>query len=123
MRKHLAMTAFSVTIFLAIAVPTIAQDVSGTWEASFEGRQGARTLVITLAQDGMYLTGSAQMPRGEGIVSEGMIHGNEVMFTLSAGGGLLTLELKGTVDGDTMTGTLTSPRGEVPWTAKRKKEN
>jgi len=122
MRKHLAMTAVAVTTFLAIAVPAVAQDVSGVWEASFEGR-GARTLAITLAQDGMYLTGSAQMPRGEGIVSEGMIHGNEVMFTLSAGGGLLTLELKGTVDGDTMTGTLTSPRGEVPWTAKRKKEN
>ena len=70
MRKHLAMTAVAVTIFLAIAVPAVAQDVSGVWEASFEGRQGARTLAITLAQDGMHLTGSAQMPRGEGIVSE-----------------------------------------------------
>ena len=123
MSKHLVIAAVALTAFLPITVPAVAQDVSGVWEASFEGRQGARTLAITLAQDGMHLTGSAQMPRGEGIVSEGMIHGNEVMFTLSVGDGLFTLELRGTVDGDTMTGTLTAGRGEVPWTAKRKKAN
>ena len=84
------------------------------WEVSWESPRGAQTFVITFEQDGMELTGTAQMRRGEGTVSDGMIHGNEVSFTLSMGGGRFTLTFKGEVDGDTMAGTLTTPRGASP---------
>ena len=119
-KQGTVFAAVAAVTFLAVAAPVAAQDVSGMWEVSWESPRGAQTFVITFEQDGMELTGTAQMRRGEGTVSDGMIHGNEVSFTLSVGGGRFTLTFKGEVDGDTMAGTLTTPRGESPWTGKKK---
>ena len=122
MKPGTVFAAVAAVTFLAVAAPVAAQDVSGMWEVSWESPRGAQTFVITFEQDGMELTGTAQMRRGEGTVSDGMIHGNEVSFTLSMGGGRFTLTFKGEVDGDTMAGTLTTPRGASPWTGKKKEE-
>ena len=116
------------TVFVAIAAATFlfasssasAQDVSGMWDVPWESPRGAQTWVVTLAQDGMELTGSVQTQRGQGTLSDGMVHGSEVSFTISMRGGRFTLAFKGEIEGDTMAGTLTTARGESPWTAKKK---
>ena len=120
MKQHVSLAAFAAAGLLVATAPAAAQDVSGMWEVSWESPRGARTFVVTLAQDGTELTGTAQMERGPGTLSNGMMDGNDVSFTLTMGGGRFSLTFEGEVDGDTMAGTLTTPRGESPWTGKKK---
>lgn len=133
--------AATAVLTLAGAAPAAAQDVSGTWEIAYtmETPRGSfeRTLVVHLEQDGTTLTGTAEMaamgrPGGGGAgggetrtveVSDGMVAGDEVMFTIVLGGGQRTFELMfaGQVDGDAMTGTVTSPMGgDSAFTGTRK---
>ncbi len=140
MRSFAVAAAAAIT--LAWAAPVAAQDVSGTWEIAYtmETPRGSfeRTLVVTLEQDGTTLTGTAEMAAmgrpgrgGTGAgggtrsveISDGMVAGDEVMFTLVLGGGQRTFELMfaGQVDGDAMEGTVSSPMGgDSAFTGKRK---
>ena len=140
--RSLAVAAVAALTTLAWAAPSAAQDVSGTWEIAYtmETQRGSmeRTVVLQLQQDGMDLTGSAEMaamgrPGGGGTgagggtrtveITDGMVAGDEVMFTIVLGGGQRTFELMfaGQVDGDTMGGTVTSPMGgDSAFTGTRK---
>ncbi len=128
--RSLAVAATAI-LTLAGAAPSAAQDVSGTWEIAYtmETPRGSfeRTLVVHLEQDGTTLTGSAEMaamgrPGGGGggggetrtvEISDGMVAGNEVMFTIVLDRGQRTFELMfaGQVDGDSMEGSVTTPMG------------
>jgi len=136
--RSLAVAAVAALTTLAWAAPSAAQDVSGTWEIAYtmETPRGSmdRTVVVQLQQDGMDLTGSAEMaamgrPGGGGggtrtvEITDGMVAGDEVVFTIVLGGGQRTFELMfaGQVDGDTMEGTVTSPMGgDSAFTGTRK---
>ena len=139
----MTMRSFAVAataiLTLAGAAPSAAQDVSGTWEIAYtmETPRGSfeRTLVVTLEQDGTTLTGSAEMaamgrPGGGGgggtrtvEISDGMVAGNEVMFTIVLDRGQRTFELMfaGQVDGDSMEGSVSTPMGgDSAFTGTRK---
>ena len=120
MKQSTIFAAIAGVALLAAATPVAAQDLAGMWDVSWESPRGAQTWVMTLAQDGMELTGTVQTQRGESSLSNGMVHGSEVSFSVAVRGGQATLSFKGEVDGDTMAGTVTTPRGESPWTGKRK---
>ena len=129
MRSFAVAAAAALT--LAWAAPVAAQDVSGSWELSYtmETQRGSfeRTLVVHLEQDGTTLTGTAEMaamgrPGGGGAgggetrtveVSDGMVAGNEVMFTISLIRGERTFEMMfaGQVSGDDMEGSVSTPMG------------
>ena len=136
--------AAAAAISLAAAAPAAAQDASGTWEFAYtmETPRGSmeRTMTVQLVQDGTALTGTAEMPAmgrpgggggggGGGEtrtvdISNGMVAGNEVMFTIVLSRGERTFEMtfSGQVDGDTMEGTVSNPMGgDSPFTATRKK--
>ena len=138
--RTLALAA-AAAVTLAAAAPATAQDVTGTWEIAYtmETPRGSmeRTVTVHLEQDGTELTGTAEMaalgrPGGGGggggqartvDISNGMVAGNEVMFTIVAGGGQRSFEMtfSGQVDGDSMEGTVSNPRGgDSPFTATRK---
>lgn len=114
----LAAAAFAAPAALA------AQDVSGAWELSWETPRGAQTVTVTFKQDGMAVTGTAQMRMGEVPVKNGMYHGDQLTFVLEFGMGERTFSqtFAATVKGDTMEGKITTPRGENPFTGKRKQE-
>ncbi len=109
----------------AIATPLVGQqtvNVTGKWEFTSEGPRGTQTSTITFEQDGTVLKGTMETQRGAVSFENGSVEGNKITFTIVRGMGDRTFEMTytGTVEGDTMTGTMTNPRGgDVPWTAKK----
>jgi hypothetical protein len=78
--------------------------------------------VFGFQQDGMYVPETAQTRMGEAPVKSGMLHGDQLVFTLEVGRGerTFTQNFVATVTADSMAGTLTTERGENPFTGKRK---
>jgi len=110
---------------LALAAPALAQemvDVTGEWEITVESPRGTRTQAITFEQEGNSLTGAMETQMGTTPISTGSVNGNDISFTMVFTRGDRSMELAytGTVEGDEMSGKFVTPRGEVPWTAKRK---
>ena len=118
-----AALAAALVTTLAAGAPASAQDLSGAWEISWESPRGAQTVLMTFQVDGMYVTGTAQMPMGELPIKNGMIHGDQLMFALefTRGENTMTQNFVATVTGDTMSGKITTPRGENPFKGVRKK--
>ncbi len=89
-----------------------ASSVVGSWESTREGRDGTpRTTTLKIASDmsGTYSFGPMENP-----VSDLKVDGNQVSFkmTFMRGDQGFDMEFKGTLEGDTLTGTMTTPRGE-----------
>jgi len=112
---------------LALLVPAAraaAQEtsVAGIWELSWETPRGAQTVTVTFKQDGTEVTGTAQMRMGEVPVKDGSLKGDQLTFALEFGRGDRTFSqsFAATVKGDTMEGKITTPRGESPFTGKRR---
>ena len=78
MKKIVMMVLALVAMTTMVAV---AADIDGKWVAEVQGQKGPQTQTLTLKADGMKLTGSLDGGRGGATdISEGMIHGNDVMF-------------------------------------------
>lgn len=132
--RRLIPFAFLALLLLAGTQEAQAQaDVTGTWEISWETQRGPATSTVVFAQEGLAFTGTAQMAmggRGGGAeggtreieISDGKIEGSEITFSLAMARGerSMSFTFVGTVDGDTMEGTMSSPRGENPFTGKKK---
>jgi hypothetical protein len=121
--KRISFGIAGAVLALMIAVPVQAQevDVTGKWETTRETPRGTMTTTFTFAQDGHEVTGTLSSQRGEQEIQSGSVEGNKITFTMVLTMGERTVEMtySGTVEGDTITGTMQTPRGEVPWTAKR----
>jgi hypothetical protein len=111
---------------LALAAVSLhAADVAGDWEMTTSGgrsRGGSQTRPFTIVQDGEKITVTMEGRMGE-MTGEGTCMGNEIEWTVTmeTPRGDFTLVYRGTVDGDTMSGTVTmGERGSREWTAKRK---
>ena len=70
----------------------------------------------------MRLTGTFSGGRGRQEQLNGFIDGNQISFSVIFQGrrGEITMEYKGTVDGDSMKGTVKSGQNTTEWLAKRK---
>jgi hypothetical protein len=133
---------FSAALIVAaslVAVPVAAQDMSGDWEITSEGRRGPQTSTMTIVQADGALTGSMTLTMGGGRrgggggggggggaqeieISKGEVDGNTFSFTvvLSFGGNSIERAYSGTFDGDSMEGTAEGGRGGgQPFTGKR----
>lgn len=119
-------------LFMIFTSPVKAQDVTGAWELTTEGPRGPRTFTATFAQDGSSVTGTVvmqMMGRGgagggtrEIEISDGKLEDGKLTFTLTMGMGERSFSqtFSATVTADTMEGTVTTPRGENPFTGKRR---
>lgn len=111
---------------LAFALPASAQSVAGTWDLTWETPRGAQTTTFVFAQDGMNVTGTARMGRGEMVrevpIKDGMLHGDQLTFAIEFGMGerTMTQTFTATVKGDAMEGKVTTPRGENPFKGVKK---
>ena len=89
------------------ALPALAADIDGKWNANVDTPQGALALVLEFKADGEKLTGTISNDMmGNLPISEGTVKGNEVTFKLSidAGpAGAITVAYKGAVKGDDLT--------------------
>ena len=92
-------------------------NVAGTWKIAVAGQSGSAEQTIVLKQDGNKLTGTFKGPRQSGTL-EGLIDGNKITFHVNT---RVALDYKGTVDGDSMKGTMTARGKSGEWTATREK--
>jgi len=102
--------------------PLRSPDVSGTWDLKVETSGGTATPTIILAQEGEKITGTYRGRLGESRL-DGTIKGNEIAFTVNVKfeNRVLTVVYKGTVDKDSMRGTVRfGDRGTGNWTGRRK---
>ena len=120
--KKATLAALAILAVLSLAAWAV--DVSGTWELSSPGRDGAMmTRDITIVQEGNKL--KVTMPGRQGgdpITGEGTLEGNAIEWKIVRQGpqGEMVMNYKGIVDGATMKGTFTMMDREVEWTAKKK---
>ena len=89
--------------------------VAGTWKVSVRGGAGSAEQTIVLKQDGNKITGTFKGPRQSGAL-EGTVDGNTITFHVAT---RVPLDYQGTVDGDTMKGTMTGNGKTGDWTATR----
>jgi hypothetical protein len=97
-------------------------DVSGTWLFQVEFSGGSGTPTMTFKQEGEKLTGQYTGQLGEAPLT-GTIKGNAIEFAIdvSAEGTAIHIVYSGTVDKDTMKGTVKlGDLGDATFTAKKK---
>jgi hypothetical protein len=98
----------------ALAAGTPA-NVAGTWKVSVTGAAGNAKQTIVIQQDGNKITGTFKGPRQTATI-EGTVDGNNIQFHVI---GKIPLDYTGTVDGDSMKGTLTGKGKKGDWVAAR----
>jgi len=101
-------------ISLAVAADA---SVAGAWNIKVSGAAGTADQKIDLKQDGNKISGTFKGPRQSGTI-EGTVDGNNINFRVKA---RVPLDYVGTVDGDTMKGTLTGRGKTGDWIATRSK--
>ncbi len=125
-RMALALAAILV-VSLMVCGASVAQgnaNVTGKWETKSTTPQGeTRTSTYTFKQDADKLTGTVSGGMGGDASLTGSVKGNEVKFTVTRQGpnGEMKIEYTATVEGDTMKGSVESPRGKRDWTATKVK--
>ena len=90
----------------------------GKWELTTASERGTRTRVLTIYPDltGRYESFGSQVP-----VKNLKLEGDTVTFSIDMGFGdrAFQMDFKGTLQGESLTGQFTSPRGEQPVTGKK----
>jgi hypothetical protein len=122
------MTRFA-TLVIALLLATAGAraqekvDLTGTWLLQVETGAGGGSPTFTFKQTGDKLEGTYEGTFGKSDNVKGTVSGNKVQwsFTADAQGTQLTIEYKGTVEKDTMNGTVALGEfGEGTFTGKRK---
>lgn len=118
-RVFLQLASF--VLLLVVAVAAAAADapanVAGTWNVDVSGGAGKTTQTIVLKQDGGTITGTFKGPRQSGTI-DGTVDGKNIKFHVTA---RIPLDYTGTVDGDSMKGTMSGRGQQGDWTATRSK--
>jgi hypothetical protein len=124
-RLPLVLCTFAAVIAsLAQAQDTLADQaaITGTWETSWDTPRGSMTMTMELRQDGDALTGRVQARGGWQEIEDGKVDGSSFSFVieLSRQDRTFSMEYRGVLQDDgTLKGTITTPRGERPWTGNR----
>ena len=119
MQKLLRPIAFAALTTVGVAAHA---ELAGTWALTSEGRQGANRSVLTVEQTEDGYTGSIAGRRGTRDVSALTVDGDSFSFTLMmrAPMGLTERTYSGTVSGDTLSGSISTPAGDRPFSGTRK---
>lgn len=123
MTKTYLSVAFALVFLLIGFAVAWDVDVTGDWEMTMVTPRGdERTRTVHFEQDGEKITVTMEGRQGDEITGEGTIKGNEIEWTISRSTprGDMTMAYKGSVDGDTMSGTVEmGDFGSFDWSAKR----
>jgi hypothetical protein len=111
----------SSVMLLALAFVAVAADapanVAGAWNVDVSDGSRKTTQTIVLKQDAGKITGTFKGPRQSGTV-DGTVDGKNIKFHVTA---RIPLDYTGTVDGDSMKGTMSGRGQQGDWTATRSK--
>ena len=118
-RMFLQLTSF--VLLLVVAAAAVAADapanVAGSWSVDVSDGSRKTTQTIVLKQDGGTITGTFKGPRQSGTIA-GTVDGKNIKFHVTA---RIPLDYTGTVDGDSMKGTMSGRGQQGDWTATRSK--
>jgi hypothetical protein len=105
--------AWLVALFAIACFVALAAGIDGKWTAELQTGRGPQTQTLTLKADGEKLTGTMDNGRGGVDISEGMIHGNDVMFKVvrEFNGNKFEQNYKGTLSGDELKVTIEAVGG------------
>ena len=90
-------------------------NISGNWELMVEAMGQKLSISLNLTQNGEKIFGKLESPMVEGSVEEGKVNGNKLSASAKAEfqGRKVELKIKGTVDGESIKGTM-STAGIIP---------
>lgn len=125
MRRIMALGGI-VALVVTLVMPVSAQgvNVTGSWVFDVQTGGGSGQPTITFKQDGEKLTGHySSQTLGEADLT-GTVKGNAIQFTFnaSAQGQQIDVNYAGTVDGNTMKGTVNMAGGQLTGTFTGKKQ-
>ena len=115
------LLAASAAVMLTTSAFGADANVAGEWDVTVETQAGAGNPHFSLKQDGTKVTGTYKGMLGESPVT-GTVKGNEIAlsFQVNAQGMDLAVTYTGTVDGETMKGTVKlGDMGEGTFTGKK----
>ena len=115
-RKSCALALLLVLCGVALAADAPA-NVAGNWTVTASAGRRAATQTLVIQQDGSQISGTFKGPRQSGTLA-GTVTGNAISFHVDA---KMPLDYTGTVDGDSMKGTLSGEGQNGGWTATRSK--
>jgi len=83
-------------------------DPSGTWSLTIQSPQGEINAQLTLARDGEQISGTLSSHMGNVAVKSGRMNGNQIRLTatIDAGGQSVDATLTGTIEGDSIRGSI-----------------
>lgn len=94
---------------------------AGTWKLAMQTPIGERKVTLTLQAAGSGLTGKMSAEDGNAVdIFDGKLAGNAASWKASIKNPMpLTLEFSGTVEGDSMSGTVSAAVGSWPFSGSR----
>lgn len=123
MRRQLVLAAVLVAATVAIVVASSPAD--GTWKFAMSSPMGSVDADVTFASEGETLTGNFALGGGRTwTVEEGTVKGDAITFAINRdrpSGGTMRYDMKGTVKGDTISGTASAMGQSLDWTMTRVK--
>ena len=122
MMRAQATTLLFTLILGTIALPAIGSDeVLGKWEATVETRRGPNDIAMEFTASEGGLAGTFTARDGVETLEDVEYSDGKLTFTrhTESQGFAITLNYSATVDGDAMNVTVSTPRGERSFTAKR----
>jgi hypothetical protein len=96
-------------------------DIVGSWQVNITtGQAQGRSVPLVLRREGANVVGVITTPQGDQHV-DATVAGKAVTmwFSVRTQNGLTNVTMKGTVDGNAMSGTIDFGSGQGEWTAKR----
>ena len=117
--------AASLALPASAAAQSTSPDVLGTWNATVNSQNGVIEATLKLQKSGDKLTGTIASNEGE-LPVEAQVKDKTltIWFNYPTGGNTIPIELSGTIDGDSVKGTMMaggSPAGD--WSATRAKDS
>jgi hypothetical protein len=95
-----------IILFWIFSLSVRAADISGTWALKMKGLDGDEEFEIVIKANGEKLKVTAQHPMFEEMSGNGRLKGETIKFKLEAKNGMpMSIEFKGTVTGNKMSGT------------------
>ena len=120
--RRMLLAASAAAVFLTTSAIAADANVAGEWDFTVESPAGTGTPHFSLKQQGTAISGTYKGALGEAPVT-GSVKGNAVtiQFRVDAQGMEMDVIYKGTVDGASMSGTVTlGDFGEGKFTGKKK---
>jgi len=124
-RKWIALAAAA--LFIPTAPGTRAQakpaNVAGSWQVSMQGQSDTVSQTLSIEQKGSAIMGTIRTQQGNAAQVRGTVTKKNIAFTVKrqTPDGEVTQQFAGSVNANSISGTVTQGQFHVDWTAVRAK--